>query len=121
MAKRKGKTIPNPIRSEDFEKLRGIIYEAVMEFEGQADELESAIGSLFFGLFYGWRVLYVVHSKRTIRKYEAILGVQFREVLPETTAFSNQSLGFEIVEKVSNFWKAVGGPLENRRAIKRID
>lgn len=31
------------------------------------------------GFHFGWKVLYLVHSKRTIKKYEAMLGIKVTE------------------------------------------
>jgi hypothetical protein len=86
---------------------------------GTVDELEQALGFYILGRHVGWRVLVVVHNKRTIRKYEEILGISIREVFPETAAASDRSIGYSIAKTVSNFWKAVSGeiPIENRRKL----
>ena len=95
--------------------------EAVIDFKGQLDELEKAIGMLRLGHHVGWRVLVIAHSKRTIRKYEQILGITFREFFPETGPSSNRSLGYVIASKLENFWKAVSGedPVPDRAKIER--
>lgn len=94
---------------------------AILNFEGSFDELESALGMLRIGHHVGWKVLYIIHSKRTIRKYENILGVRVREIFPEVGPSSYRSLGFKIVERVSNFWKAISGEVEikDRREITK--
>jgi len=53
---------------------------AKADFEGDLDELESALGMLDIGHDFGWKVLYIIHSKRTIRKYERILKIKIREI-----------------------------------------
>ena len=69
---------------EQEEGLRKIEYEAICEYHGDFTQLEAAIGMLRVGYHVGWRVLYIIHSKKTIRNYEEILGVKIREVFPET-------------------------------------
>ena len=82
------------------------------EFKGQIPTLESAIGAFIVGRRFGWKVLYLVHDKKTIRKYEDILGVRFRDELDPEGDQSHRSLAFRLQEKVSNFWKAVSGELK---------
>ncbi|MGH8460621.1 MAG: hypothetical protein ACRESS_03330 [Stenotrophobium sp.] len=86
-----------------------IVSDAITNFEGQANEVESAIGMLFMGHAFGWRVLYIVHSIATVRKYEGILGIVAKDVFPEETALSRRSPAFKLLVGVSNFWKAVKG------------
>lgn len=88
---------------------------AIREFRGLLPTLESAIGAWSIGEKLGWKVLYLVHDKSTIRKYENILDVNFKEILPDETPLSNKSVAFEAAQKVSNFWKAVKGEIPNIR------
>lgn len=82
---------------------------AIANFSGQLDELESALGMLRMGHHFGWKILYLIHSKRTIRKYEGFLGKPIREIFPEIGPSSYRSYGFNFAEGYSNFWKVVGG------------
>lgn len=109
-------TIPKlPI--EEAQHYIEIVDRAALNFRGQADELENAIGMLMIGRIYGWRVLVIVHNKRTIKKYEEILGINIREMFPPEGPLAQKSLGYKIASKVSNFWKAVSGDIkiDNRR------
>lgn len=90
-------------------ELREIEAHAVAEFEGDLTQLEAALGMLRIGHHLGWRVLYLVHSKKTIRNYEEILGIKIREIFPETGPSSYRSFGLNIAMRFSNFWKVVGG------------
>jgi hypothetical protein len=54
----------------------------------------------------------LIHNKRTIRKYEEVLGVNIREVLPEAGPFAYKSVAYEAALKLGNFWKAVSGDLK---------
>ena len=78
-------------------------------FQGQFGELESAIGMYMLGRLVGWKVLVLIHNKRTIRKYEKILGINVREEFQEEGPFSDKSIGLTLVKKLGNFWKAVNG------------
>lgn len=91
------------------DELVGIVSNAIKNFEGQGNELESAIGMLFVGHAYGWRVVYIQHSIATVRKYERILGIVAKDVFPDRTKLSKNSVGFRVAETVSNFWKAIKG------------
>jgi hypothetical protein len=105
---------------EQKAKLQEIEDNAIISFAGSIDELESALGMLRIGHHFGWKVLYLIHSKKTVRKYEEILGIKVREIFPETGASSDRSIGLSLAIKASNFWKVVSGEekIENRRKIK---
>jgi hypothetical protein len=75
----------------------------------QIDELESALGMYMIGFHFGWKVLYLVHSKRTIKKYEALLGIKVTETFPEIGPDADRTNAHKIIETVSNFWKVVSG------------
>lgn len=107
----------NPKEAQDLIKQ---IEHATVEFEGIFDELESAIGMFMIGRLVGWKVLVLIHNKRTIRKYEEILGgINIREVFPEEGPLAHKSLGLEIAKKIGNFWKSVSGEqkIEERREL----
>jgi|SRR5882672_9241254 len=109
----------NPKEAADLVKQ---IERAAIDFEGQFDELESALGMLMIGRLVGWKVLVLIHNKRTIRHYEEILGgINIREVFPEEGPLAHKSLGLEIVKKVGNFWKAVSGEvkIDERRELAK--
>ena len=64
--------LTKPQRDEMYRIERG----AIARFKGQLDELEAALGMLRMGHHFGWRVLVLIHDKRTIRKYEQILAIK---------------------------------------------
>ncbi|MDP3189208.1 hypothetical protein [Limnobacter sp.] len=102
-------------------ELMRIAQVASHKFAGQIDELQKAIGMLMTGDLFGWRVLILVHNKRTIRKYEEILGIEVKEFFPEEGPYTHRSIGYSVASKVGNFWKAVSGdiPIDNRREITK--
>ena len=102
---------------EELIKLQDIELEATAKFNGLADELESALGFLKLGVQLGWKPLALIHSKRTFKKYEEILGIDARTFFPEDTPAASRSKGYTIAKTLTNFWKVVSGDIkiENRR------
>lgn len=104
---------------EQKKQLEEIEQRVLATFQGQIDELESALGMLRIGHHFGWKVLVLIHNKRTIRKYEEILGINIREFFPAEGPSTYRSLGYRVVQQIGNFWKAVSGDIkvEGRREI----
>ncbi len=96
-------------------KLIEISLESVDNFKGDAHQLESAIGALVVGKRVGWKVLYLIHDKKTLRIYEKHLGIIFREILPEVGPKAHKSLAWTALEGVRGFWKAVKGEIPGIR------
>jgi len=118
------KTIPLDKRlakltPEQKEQLQTIEDKAITNFVGMIDELEAALGMLRIGHHFGWKVIYMVHSKNTVRKYEEILDIKVREIFPERGPSAGRSVGLTIADKFSNFWKVVSGEIkiDHRREI----
>jgi len=93
------------------QETKKIIDIAIKNFRGLFPTLEGAIGSLIVGQKMGWKILYLVHDKRTIQKYESVLNIKFREVLPEVGPLAHKSVAWVAMERISNFWKAVKGEI----------
>ena len=83
--------------------------QAIKDFQGNTDALAGAIGYLMIGRKFGWRVMLFMHSPSTVRKYEKILGISSREVMPEIGPLAKKAVAWHALRKVSNFWKAVKG------------
>jgi len=107
-AKRKAVALPSP-NADEAKALLEIADRAMSNFRGQGDELERALGMLLLGRRYGWRVVHLLHSKRTVAKYEGILGINVRESFPEVGPLTRRSMGYRVSEAIGNFWKAVSG------------
>lgn len=92
---------------------------AILNYSGDIDVLNSALGMLFTGHYYGCRFLYIVHSKRTVRKYEKVLNIKVTEYFEPTGSLSHRSAGLFEANKHSNFWKCVSGDIQilNRKLI----
>ena len=110
--------MPSRTLEREAELIR-IEREAFASFQGQFDDLELALGILRTGDYLGWRPLVLIHNKRTIRKVEDILGINFREFFPPEGSSANRSLGYKLAKQLTNFWKAVSGDtkIDNRREI----
>lgn len=99
------------------QEIFSVIDRAVEQFDGNLDELESAIGMLMLGRHYGWRVILLIHSPSTVRKYLKILDLKnLRDVLPEVGALAHRSTAWRLVDGTQNFWKAVRGQLGGIRS-----
>lgn len=105
---------------EDSAELERIEREAIANFKGQLPDLEAALGILRIGGHLGWRVLVLIHNKRTLRKYEDILGIKFKEYFPDEGQSYERSFGYMAAKKIGNFWKAVSGEIKIERK-KDID
>lgn len=88
-----------------------IVDKAIKRFSGNTDSLLSAIGYLFVGRKFGWRVMYFMHSQGTVRKYEKILDIKSEDVMPELGPLAKKAVVWDAVQKVSNYWKAVKGEI----------
>lgn len=100
-------------------ELIGIERRAVANFTGDLGDLTAALGFLKMGEYFGWRVLVLIHNKRTIRKYEEILDIEIRSFFPEEGPIAERSIGYLFAKRVGQFWKAVSGDvkIEQRREI----
>jgi hypothetical protein len=107
------------LTKKQLEEMHQVEREAIGRFEGQLDELESALGMLRMGHHFGWRVLVLIHDKRTVRKYEEILGINVREYFHEEGPSADRCRGYRIAKTLKDFWKAVRGEvkIEGRREI----
>jgi hypothetical protein len=82
-------------------------------YKGDITLLEKAIGVYFVGRRVGWKVLYIAHDTKTIRKYEAILGISFRQEFAEFEDQGHRTAAYKALKAVTNFWRAVKGELED--------
>lgn len=98
-----------PLTEQQSARFAEIARFAVQNFQGSSDELEAALGMYVLGVYLGWKPLVLMHSKKTIRKYEQILGITVREEFDEEGPTSERSRAFVIARGVTNFWKAVSG------------
>jgi len=92
------------------EETEQVILQQMREFRGIGTTLESALGALVLGQYFGWRVLKLLHNPATYRRYEKALGIEFKNVCPEITELGKKkSIGYAITEKLGSFWAVVMG------------
>ena len=58
---------------------RKFLESKIREFSGNINRLEKAIGMYFAGHQFGWKVILLIHDKKTIREYEKILDIDIRK------------------------------------------
>jgi len=85
------------------------------EYKGDSHVLFSAIGAVFVGRLYGWRVIRVVLSTSTYAKYQKVLALDFKSVMSPETSLSDRSLAYKVVKNLKAFWAIVRGqvPIED--------
>lgn len=89
-----------------------LLDKVVIEFKGDITQMESAIGMLMMARHFGWKVALLIHDRQTIKKYEKILGITLRDIVPEVGKYAHKSVAWLAVQKISSFWKAVKGEIE---------
>lgn len=121
MAKVRNPRTPPSISAEEAHRLVKIADRAALDFAGNFEELESAVGMLFLGRIIGWKPLLIIHNRRTVQKYADILGIDYKSEFPEVGPHADKSRGWEFAQALSNFWKAVSGDISvpNRRIIDK--
>lgn len=119
MAKPPKKPTAPALTPEESKRVTDLLDNAIAKYTGDIGELESALGMYVMGRHVGWRVLYIMHSKKTVAKYEEILGINVREEFPEEGPDAHRSVGYTISKKFSNFWKVVSGEEKIDRADRR--
>jgi hypothetical protein len=118
--------IAEPLSPEEAKELLDILDRAIDNYGGTGitdlgtiDELEQAIGMYVLARHVGWKPLVLVHNKRTLRKYEEIVGLPLRLLFDEEGPAAMRSVGYRFAKRLSNFWKAVSGEVSvpDRRKI----
>ncbi len=105
---------------KQLDEMHEIERQAIAKFKGQLQELESALGMLRVGYAFGWKVLFITHNKRTIRKYEEVLNINVKEYFEEEGSLAERNYGYAFFKKMGQFWKIVSGDIkvEKRKEIE---
>lgn len=90
-----------------------ICHKGFKDFSGDIREFERAVGTLFVARYTGWKPMYLMHDRKSVKKYEDHLDIKFQEVvLPEGDA-AHRSLAYLLLSKakktLTNFWEVVRG------------
>lgn len=97
------------------EQMASNAIKAIKDYSGTLGELESAIGTMFVASRFGWKPIYLIHDKKTIRKYEEILKIKFREEFPEEGPLAHKSVAYGWAKELGQFWKRVKGEIGGAR------
>jgi hypothetical protein len=111
MAKKKDYTIAAASETRQWmaESDLRVICEAWENYSGDVSVFESAVGALLVGRLIGFDGLRMLHSWRTLRNYEKLLGITgFKDVLPGRTSDSRRLRGIRVADTYNAFWKALG-------------
>lgn len=121
----RGYTSPLLMADKKIKKLTNkqigkICNRAFDNFNGLAGNLNSAMGMLHVGNRVGWRTLLIMFDKKTIKRNENILGVKFKEILPEEGDCADKSVAWSTYKKLklTNFWKVVSGDIKGVKTPK---
>ncbi len=91
------------------------------KYEGDVTILESAVGALVLGRQIGWHGVRVIHSRMTYNRYEKILDVKFKEVLPPRGPESERLNGIRLIDKIGKFWQAISSGLISAKEAAQVE
>ena len=91
------------------EELIKIWDDALENFSGNNERLKNAFGMLMLAKSMGWKPVYLMHSRSTVKEYEKILNIKIQDKFPPIGKHADRSVAWTISCKLSNFWKAVKG------------
>jgi len=94
--------------------------DTINDFEGDAAILGAAIGALMIGRHIGWKPLLLIYDRKTIKRYETNLQIEFRKVLPEIGKYANRSKAWRDIQENGSFWQVVKGEIAGIRS-KHLD
>lgn len=86
------------------DELLKIVDSATERYKGDCTVLETAIGALVVGRVIGWKPLFLIHANPTIKRYEQVLQISFRDVLPDVGRRADKSLAWHVVQSGKKFW-----------------
>lgn len=99
-----------------------VIQNAVNNYSGDVNILESAIGAYVMAHFFGYAPLRVMHSPPTMKKWAAILGIDWTEAFPAEGPIAGRSNGYQFALKLNAVADAIRGhaSVDNRREILTV-
>lgn len=91
------------------EEIDEYILNLMENFQGDLTDLADAVGAFNLGRVYGWKVLRIIYSPVTYRKYQKIIGLDFKLVLKDKTEFSLRNKGYSLASDLGKYWETVQG------------
>jgi hypothetical protein len=107
-----------PMAASDAKLLQDFIHSVITRYTGPAGDLEAALGMYLLGRHLGWRALYIIHSKKTVAKYELILGIEVQDAFAQEGPDAHRSAGLQAVTARSDYWKVVSGEIPVGRDVR---
>lgn len=83
------------------------VHDVVVNYEGDGEVLEKALGALIIGKAYGFKVIRVMHGNDAYARYQRILDLRFNEWCEPETSLSDRHQGYKLIGKLENFWKII--------------
>ncbi len=69
-------------------------------YKGDLTELQRGIGMYFVGRRLGWKVLFIMHDKKTIKKDEGILKVEFKKEFEPFEDQAKRTNIYKVLKKI---------------------
>jgi len=82
------------------------------KFKGNVHEFESAAGALIVGQYVGWKVLLLMHDRKTIKKYGDHLDIDYKDWMEPIGKRADKSIAWNLMKKVEDFWKVIKGEIK---------
>lgn len=79
----------------------------IRDFHGQSNDLGNALGAFMLGKYYGWKPIMLMYSRASIRKYEKILGMNFKERLPEEGELVHKLKAYRFLRDTKAYWDTI--------------
>lgn len=98
------------------QEIAALIDTAFDNYRGSSETFKGAIGYAFVARRIGWKPALLMHTQRTIKEYDRILGIDSRSVFPEIGPDADRSVAWRVAQSVTNFWKAVKGEIKGVRS-----
>lgn len=106
-----GSKMPKKIMTDD--EFMAICNKAYKDFKGDVREFERAVGTLYVARYIGWKPIYLIQDRKSLKKYEDYLGIKFQEVTDPAGKDADRSVAWSLLqkakEKLTNFWAVVRG------------
>ncbi len=95
--------------SEELQDIVKSLQLCIGTYKGDLAILESSIGAYFLAKLYGWKILRMIHTERTYKKYESVLGLKFSDVAPDFGVLKDRANVWHVHQSVDSFWSIVRG------------
>ena len=92
------------------EEMMKKIDDVMLSFTGQFDDLSQIVGMIVLGRQYGWRVIRLVHSRRSWTLACKYFG-DLKLILPKDgkPEYVRKSVGFAVVDALGRYWEFIKG------------